>query len=126
MYLSKCTVKQQLNVVLILILKNIHPLHHTSCVFDYPPTCQGFYFHNTCSYEGRSPLGRPKRSLADNAKMGVKETGWENWTGFVCFRKGLFRSPLIRLFYLTIWSLRLWVTTVDVPIVFYFDQLSVY
>jgi hypothetical protein len=32
---------------------------------------------------------------------------------------------VIVLFNLTIWSLRLWVTTVVVPIVFYFDQLSV-
>ena len=41
------------------------------------------------------------------------------------FRKGLFRSPVIMLFYLTVWSLRLWVTTVGVHIVFYFDPLSV-
>jgi len=26
------------HVVLILIFKNIHPLYHTSCVTDYPPT----------------------------------------------------------------------------------------
>jgi hypothetical protein len=81
------------------------------------PFISGFLFSK---HEGRSPLGRPKRILVDNANMGVKETGWENWTGFVWFRKGLFRSPV------TIWSLRLWVTTVGVPIVFYFDQLSVY
>jgi len=86
----------------------------------------GSYFQNICSYEGRSPLGRPKLSLVDNAKMGVKETVWENWTGFMGFGKGLFRSPVIMLFYLTVWSFRLWVMTVGVPILFYFDQLSVY
>ena len=25
-------------LILILIFKNIHPLYHTSCVIDYPPT----------------------------------------------------------------------------------------
>ena len=87
---------------------------------------EGSYFQNVCSYEGRSLLGRPKRSLVASAKMGVKGTVWENWTEFMWFRKGLFRSPVIMLFYLAIWRLRLWVTTVGVPIVYYFDQLSVY
>ena len=87
---------------------------------------QGSHFLNICSHEGRSPLGRLKRNLVHNAKVGVKETGWENWTGFMGFGKGLFRSPVIMLFYLTVWSLRLWVMTVGVPILFYFDQLSVY
>ena len=25
-------------LILILIFKNVHPLYHTSCVIDYPPT----------------------------------------------------------------------------------------
>jgi hypothetical protein len=25
-------------LILILIFKNMHPLYHTSCVIDYPPT----------------------------------------------------------------------------------------
>ena len=36
--------------------------------------------------------------VVDNATVGIKEKGWENWTGFVWFRKGLFRSQVIMLF----------------------------
>jgi len=33
-------------LILILIFKDIHPLYHTGCVIDYPPTYIIFCRHN--------------------------------------------------------------------------------
>jgi hypothetical protein len=92
------------------VYKILHEIvSHYSRTISFPALCvnfgnwegqlshssQGSYFQNACSYEGRSLLGRPKRSLIDSAEMSVKETGWENWTEFMWFGKTLFRSPVI-------------------------------
>jgi hypothetical protein len=33
-------------------------------------------------YEGKRPLGRPRRIWEDNIRMDLKEVGWNVWTGF--------------------------------------------
>jgi hypothetical protein len=39
--------------------------------------------------EGRRPLGRPRRKLEDNIKMGLREVGWgKAWTGSMWLRAG--------------------------------------
>jgi hypothetical protein len=39
--------------------------------------------------EGKRPLGRPRRRLEVNIKMGLKEVGWRGaWTGLIWLRIG--------------------------------------
>jgi hypothetical protein len=35
---------------------------------------------------GNNPLGRPRHGWEDNIKIGLRETGWSAWTGFIWLR----------------------------------------
>jgi len=38
--------------------------------------------------EGKKPLGKPRRRLEDNIKMGLSRSGMGAWTGWTWLRKG--------------------------------------
>ena len=38
--------------------------------------------------EGRRPLGGPRRRLADNTKVGLREVEWREWTVSMWLRIG--------------------------------------
>ena len=49
---------------------------------------RGAYRFLVWKYEGRRPLGRPRRRWENNIKIDLQEVGWGAWTGFIWLRVG--------------------------------------